>query len=66
VGGEQLAKSPDGSIDIYIQRENPGPTKESNWLPAPISGDFNLMLRTYWPDEKIINGSWNPPPVADS
>ncbi|MEV6772018.1 DUF1254 domain-containing protein [Nocardia sp. NPDC051030] len=63
VRGERLAKNPDGSVDIYIQRETPGPEKESNWLPTPASGDFNLMLRTYWPDNTIIDGTWNPPAV---
>lgn len=62
--GELLPKNPDGSVDIYIQRETPGPAKESNWLPTPASGDFNLMLRTYWPDQKIIDGTWNPPAVT--
>ncbi|MFC9995103.1 DUF1254 domain-containing protein [Nocardia sp. NPDC127526] len=64
VRGERLAKNPDGSVDIYIQRENPGPEKESNWLPAPASGEFNLMLRTYWPDRTIVDGTWNPPAVT--
>ncbi|MGW4530658.1 DUF1254 domain-containing protein [Nocardia sp. NPDC004340] len=64
VRGELLSKNPDGSVDIYIQREKPEPAKESNWLPAPESGNFNLMLRTYWPDEKIIDGTWNPPAVT--
>ncbi|WP_433562380.1 DUF1254 domain-containing protein [Nocardia sp. CA-151230] len=64
VRGERLTKGSDGSVDIYVQRENPGPEKESNWLPAPESGDFNLMLRTYWPDQKIVDGSWNPPAVT--
>ncbi|GAB0102703.1 DUF1254 domain-containing protein [Nocardia sp. JMUB6875] len=62
VRGETLAKNPDGSVDIYIQRENPGPARESNWLPA--SGDFNVMMRTYWPDQAIIDGTWNPPAVT--
>lgn len=66
VRGEQLAKNPDGSIDIYIQRANPGPTKESNWLPTPATGTFSLMLRTYWPDEKVIDDSWNPSAVTAS
>ncbi|MBF6241032.1 DUF1254 domain-containing protein [Nocardia otitidiscaviarum] len=64
VRGERLTNNPDGSVDIYIQRENPGPEKESNWLPTPASGDFNLMLRTYWPDQAIVDGSWNPPAVT--
>ncbi|WP_306358830.1 MULTISPECIES: DUF1254 domain-containing protein [unclassified Nocardia] len=64
VRGERLTKSPDGSVDVYIQRENPGTDKESNWLPTPASGDFNMLLRLYWPDQAIIDGSWNPPAVT--
>jgi hypothetical protein len=60
-----LKTNPDGSVDLYVQRENPGPEKESNWLPAP-AGKFILMLRLYWPKEtspSIIEGSWTIPPV---
>lgn len=64
VRGESLAKNPDGSIDIYIQSDNPGADKESNWLPAPSSGDFNVLLRLYWPEQEIIDGSWNPPAIT--
>ncbi|WP_375789796.1 DUF1254 domain-containing protein [Bradyrhizobium sp. Pha-3] len=62
---QQLKANPDGSIDLYLQKDSPGKDKESNWLPAP-AGDFILMLRMYWPQEKtpsIINGSWTIPPV---
>lgn len=64
----ELVKNADGSVDLYIQHESPGPEKEANWLPAP-AGDFILMLRMYWPDEKspsILNGSWQIPPVAEA
>lgn len=54
--------NPDGSLDIYIQNESPGEEKESNWLPAP-KDNFNLMLRTYWPESPILDGSWSPPEV---
>ena len=60
-----LKKNPDGSVDLYLQNENPGPEKESNWLPAP-AGKFILMLRLYWPKEtppSIIDGTWKIPPV---
>lgn len=58
-----LKANPDGSIDLYIQHENPGPDKEANWLPAP-KGRFALMFRFYWPEEAIINGTWRPPAVT--
>ncbi|MEO6169203.1 MAG: DUF1254 domain-containing protein [Chitinophagales bacterium] len=60
-----LKKNGDGSIDIFIQKDNPGKEKESNWLPAP-DGPFNLTLRIYWPKEEVLNGSWIPPGVLKS
>ena len=61
-----LKPNPDGSVDLYIQKDSPGPDKESNWLPAP-AGKFILMMRLYWPKEKapsILDGSWKLPPVT--
>ena len=55
----------DGSVDLYLQAENPGPDKEANWLPAP-AGRFIPMLRLYWPKEtppSIIDGTWKIPAV---
>lgn len=55
----------DGSVDLYIQHEDPGPDRRANWLPAP-AGKFILMLRLYWPSEKdpsILDGSWRIPGV---
>ena len=62
---QNLKSNSDGSVDLYIQKELPGPDKELNWLPAP-AGKFQLMLRLYWPDESdpsILNNSWKIPPV---
>ena len=62
---QNLKANADGSIDLYIQHDSPGPDKESNWLPAP-AGKFVLMLRMYWPNPKapsILDGSWTIPPV---
>jgi hypothetical protein len=62
---QSLKSNPDGSIDLYIQKDSPGADKESNWLPAPAS-KFILMMRMYWPDEtppSILDGTWTIPPV---
>ena len=61
----KLKANPDGSTDLYIQKDSPGPDRESNWLPAP-PGRFILMLRLYWPKEKdpsILDATWTPPAV---
>lgn len=63
---QNLKSNPDGSVDLYIQKDSPGVDKESNWLPAP-AGKFILMLRLYWPNEKdpsILDGSWKIPAVT--
>jgi hypothetical protein len=60
---DQLKMNKDGSLSIYIQRESPGKTKESNWLPAPKSGGFSMNLRLYWPEMAALNGRWKPPKV---
>jgi hypothetical protein len=60
-----LKTNADGSTTLYLQHENPGGEKESNWLPAP-DGKFVLMLRLYWPQESnpsIIDGTWKIPGV---
>ncbi len=52
----------DGSLDIYIQNENPGAGKEANWLPAP-KGPFGVTMRLYAPKANALDGRWNPPAV---
>ncbi len=58
-----LAPNPDGSVDIYIQKDVPA-GHESNWLPAP-SGNFILWLRVYIPGEAILQGKYTVPPVVE-
>jgi hypothetical protein len=59
----KLKKNADGSIDIYIQKNNPGKDKENNWLPAP-NAQFQLAMRLYWPKEEVIKGNWTPSGVT--
>jgi DNA sulfur modification protein DndE len=59
---DKLTFNADGSLDIYVQHENPGKEKESNWLPAPKDA-FSLTLRLYWPEQAFLDGTWKIPPV---
>jgi hypothetical protein len=55
-----MKQNADGSLTLYFQNTSPGADKESNWVPTP-SGEFSLYIRSYWPKEEILNGSWVPP-----
>jgi hypothetical protein len=63
-----MKKNQDGSLTIYIQKDSPGKTKESNWLPAP-DGPIYLVMRLYWPKTEPPSvlppgdGAWQPPGV---
>ncbi|WXL24866.1 DUF1254 domain-containing protein [Ectopseudomonas mendocina] len=60
---DKLSFNPDGSLDLYIQREAPEQDKQSNWLPAPASGTFSMNMRLYWPQSSALTGKWTPPQV---
>jgi hypothetical protein len=57
-----LKSNDDGSLDIYLQSENPGADKESNWLPTPPQ-PFSLHARLYSPRKSAVDGTWAMPPV---
>ena len=59
---DDLVYGDDGSLDIYIQHENPGPDREPNWLPAPV-GPLGVTMRLYAPATEALDGRWNPPPI---
>ena len=59
---QSLKTNPDGSTDLYIQKDSPGKDKESNWLPAP-EGPFVTVMRLYWPKPEVLDGTWKQPPL---
>jgi hypothetical protein len=59
----KLILNTDGGLTLYIQHTSPGADKEPNWLPAP-PGPFFIVLRDYWPQESVIDGSWKQPPIT--
>jgi hypothetical protein len=54
---------PDGSLDIFIQASSPGKDREPNWLPTPASGEFNIVIRNYWPKREALDGTYQNPPI---
>jgi len=58
-----LTFNADGSLDLYIQTESPGASKQANWLPV-AKGPFTLMLRLYAPKNEVLDRTWTPPPIA--
>lgn len=58
-----LVYNSDGSLDLWITREDPGGARSANWLPAP-DGAFILSLRAYLPRPAMTTGEYRaPPPV---
>lgn len=55
----------DGSLEIYIQNENPGADKASNWLPAP-AGPFFFVARLYGPKDPVLKGKWKLPRLTET
>jgi hypothetical protein len=63
--GDRSGMKPDanGGLTIYVQKDSPGPDKETNWLPAP-DRQFFMIMRTYLPAEDIVNQTWQPPKIT--
>ncbi|MGW4350597.1 DUF1254 domain-containing protein [Nocardia sp. NPDC004582] len=52
----------DGSLTIHVANTPPPNSPESNWLPAPPD-EFSVYIRAYWPQQPILDGTWQPPTV---
>ena len=61
---DALTFNADGSLDIYLQHQNPGADRVSNWLPSPESGQTGITMRLYAPKAEALDGRWTPPPVT--
>ncbi|MDH6281012.1 DUF1214 domain-containing protein [Prescottella agglutinans] len=61
---QNLTYGDDGSLTLTVGGAAPtDPKLLTNWLPAP-DDDFAIYLRAYWPDEAILDGTWEPPAVT--
>lgn len=59
-----LARNPDGSLDLWISRTDPGGVRSANWLPAPATGPFAMILRAYLPKPAMQSHAYVPPPIV--
>lgn len=58
-----LNYNPDGSLELYLQHDDPGPADRANWLPAP-QGPLSVTLRIYDAHPSVLHGEWTPPAVT--
>ncbi|MGW0043106.1 DUF1254 domain-containing protein [Rhodococcus sp. NPDC003348] len=63
---QDLTHGDDGSLTLTVGGAAPtDPKLLTNWLPAP-DDEFTIFLRAYWPDQDILDGTWEPPAVTKS
>jgi hypothetical protein len=60
-----LKRNADGSLDIYVQRTAPA-GHQSNWLPAPATGNFEVTLRMYGPKPVALQQRYVYPPIEQT
>jgi len=59
-----LVINADGSLDLYLQRNEPAdPNAKANWLPTS-EGDIRPLVRIYLPEPSVLDGSYKLPPIV--
>jgi hypothetical protein len=56
-----LVKGADGSLEILMQRDDPGEGRRANWLPLPAAMPFTTVLRAYLPQDDLLQGVYRLP-----
>lgn len=60
---DPLVFNADGSLDLWIQADEPAADKKNNWLPVKAGARFLLNARLYWPEDAALDGRWGMPAV---
>jgi hypothetical protein len=60
---DALTYNADGSLDLYLQHDDPGAQRHANWLPTPATGPLGVTMRLYAPRVEAIDGRWSPPVI---
>ncbi|WP_296594893.1 DUF1254 domain-containing protein [Phenylobacterium sp.] len=58
-----LRTNPDGSLDIWLSRADPGGPRTANWLPLPAGPAGSLTFRAYLPQARFLKGDYRLPPI---
>lgn len=58
-----LQTNPDGSLDIWLSRADPGGPRTANWLPLPSAPMGSLTFRAYLPQPRFLTGDYRLPPI---
>lgn len=60
---DPLVFNADGSLDLWIQADEPAADKKNNWLPVQAGSRFLLNARLYWPGDAALDGRWGMPAI---
>jgi len=61
---KNLQYNPDGSLDIYLQADSPGPGKEANWLPIAKT-ESTVTFRVYRPKPALLKNEYRLSPIVE-